>query len=190
MAENSSNGTTASKTQAKRATTEAKKSAAKTAKATKKAATKTAVAEKNQAQVLIESAVDFPVGAVLSVSDKVSEIVEPWTSRTKAEKELKSYRRKIEKAAKRTERRGTTARKRATTEARKTRKAGRARRPQTAEDRDLDRDLDLQDRSHRSRAPGQAGLRAALRDPLDPPRHPQYQGRPLPGGLFRAGVSR
>jgi hypothetical protein len=123
MAENSSNGTTASKTQSKRATTEAKKSAAKTAKATKKAATKTAVAEKNQAQVLIESAVDLPVGAVLSVSDKVSEIVEPWTSRTKAEKELKAYRRKIEKAAKRTERRGTTARKRATTEARKTRKA-------------------------------------------------------------------
>jgi F0F1-type ATP synthase membrane subunit b/b' len=60
---------------------------------------------------------------VLSVSDKVGEIVEPWTSRTKAEKELKAYRRKIEKAAKRTERRGTTARKRATTEARKTRKA-------------------------------------------------------------------
>ena len=88
MAENSSNGTTSSKTQAKRATTEAKKSAAKTAKATKKAATKTAVAEKNQAQVLIESVVDLPVGAVLSVSDKVSEIVEPWTSRTKAEKEL------------------------------------------------------------------------------------------------------
>jgi F0F1-type ATP synthase membrane subunit b/b' len=123
MAENSSNGTTASKTQAKRATTEAKKSAAKTAKATKKAATKTAVAEKNQAQVLIESVVDFPVGAVLSVSDRVGEIVEPWTSRDKAEKELKAYRRKIEKAAKRTERRGTTARKRATTEARKTRKA-------------------------------------------------------------------
>src|SRR6201996_3270174 len=123
MATQSSNGTSKSKTEAKRATTEAKKSAAKTASATKKAAAKTAVAEKNQAQVLIESAVDFPVGAVLSVSDRVGDIVEPWTSRAKAEKELKAYRRKIEKAAKRTEKRGTTARRRATTEARKTRKA-------------------------------------------------------------------
>jgi hypothetical protein len=118
----SSNGTSKSKTQAKRATTEAKKSAAKTASATKKAATKTAIAEKNQAQVLIESAVDFPVGIVLSMSDTLGDIVDPWTSRTKAEKELKSFRRQIEKAAKRTEKRGTTARKRATTEARKTRK--------------------------------------------------------------------
>ena len=94
----------------------------KTAKATKKAATKTAVAEKNQAQTIIETAVDFPVGIVLSASDRIGDIVDPWTSRTKAEKELKSYRRQIEKAAKRTEKRGTTARKRATTEARKTRK--------------------------------------------------------------------
>ncbi|MFT3864083.1 MAG: hypothetical protein QM729_07415 [Solirubrobacterales bacterium] len=121
MAEQSSSNGTTSKTEAKRATTEAKKSAAKTASTTKKAATKTAVAEKNQAQAIIETAVDLPVGAVLSVSDKVSEIVEPWSTRAKAEKELKSYRRKIEKAAKRTERRGTTARKKATTEARKTR---------------------------------------------------------------------
>lgn len=120
--ENTSNGTNKSKTEAKRATTEAKKSAAKTADATKKAATKTAVAEKSQAQALLESAVDLPVGAVLSVGDRIGDIVDPWTSRTKAERELKSYRRQIGKAAKRTERRGTTARKRATTEARKTRK--------------------------------------------------------------------
>src|ERR1700760_613702 len=102
MATQSSNGTTKSKTQAKRATTEAKKSAAKTASATKKAATKTAVAEKNQAQTIIETAVDFPVGVVLSASDRLNDIVEPWTSRDKAEKELKAYRSKIEKAAKRT----------------------------------------------------------------------------------------
>ena len=70
---------------------------------------------------MLETAVDFPVGIVLSASDRLGDIVEPWTSRTKAEKELKAYRRQIEKAAKRTERRGTTARKRATTEARKTR---------------------------------------------------------------------
>ncbi len=34
------------------------------------------------------------------MSDKLGEIVEPWTARTKAEKQLKSYRRQIEKAAK------------------------------------------------------------------------------------------
>jgi N-acetylmuramoyl-L-alanine amidase CwlA len=122
MAEQSSNGTT-SKTQAKRATTEAKKSAAKTSSATKKAVTKTAVAEKNQAQAILETAVDFPVGVVLSASDKLGEIVEPWTARTKAEKQLRSYRRQLEKAAKKTEKRGTSARRKATTEARKTRKA-------------------------------------------------------------------
>ena len=121
MAEQSSNNSSKSKTEAKKATTEAKKSVAKSASATKKAATKTAVAEKNQAQVILETAVDFPVGAVLSVGDKLGEIVEPWTARAKAEKQLKSYRRQIEKAAKRTERRGAGARKRATTEARKTR---------------------------------------------------------------------
>jgi hypothetical protein len=121
MADSTSTNSTKSKSQAKRATTEAKKSAAKTARTTKRAATKTAVAEKNGAQAIIETAVDFPVGVVLSASDRVSDLVEPWTSRSKAEKELKSFRRQIERAAKRTERRGTTARKKATTEARRTR---------------------------------------------------------------------
>ena len=79
-----------SKTQAKRATTEAKKSAAETAKATKRAAAKTAVAEKNQVQTVAETAVDLPVGVVLSVSDRVTDLVEPWTGRTSAEKQLKS----------------------------------------------------------------------------------------------------
>lgn len=106
-----------SKTQAKRATTEAKKSAAKTAKATKRAA----AAEKNQVQTVVEAAVDFPVGAVLSVSDRVSDLVEPWTDRSKAERQIKSYRSNLRKSLKRTERRGSTARRKAITEARKTR---------------------------------------------------------------------
>jgi len=120
MAESKSNGSK-SKTQAKRATTEAKKSAAKTAKASKRAATKTAAAEKNQVQTVVESAVDFPVGAVLAVSDRVSDLVEPWTDRSKAERQIKSYRSNLRKSLKRTERRGTTARRKAITEARKTR---------------------------------------------------------------------
>ena len=63
MASDTSSNSSKSKSQAKRATTEAKKSASKTASATKKAAAKTAVAEKNQAQVILETAVDLPVGA-------------------------------------------------------------------------------------------------------------------------------
>lgn len=110
------------KTQAKRATTEAKKSAAKTASASKRAATKAAAAEGNQVRSVLETAVDVPVGAVLSVSDRVSELVEPWTDRSKAERQIKSYRTNLRKSLKRTERRGSTARRKAITEARKTRK--------------------------------------------------------------------
>jgi hypothetical protein len=120
MAEAKRNGSK-SKTQAKRATTEAKKSAAKTATASKRAATKTAVAEKNQVQAVVESAVDVPVGAVLTVSDRISELVEPWTDRSKAERQIKNYRSSLRKSLKRTERRGSTARRQAITEARKTR---------------------------------------------------------------------
>ena len=68
-----------------------------------------------------ETAVDLPVGAVLSVTDRVTELVEPFTGRTSAEKQLKSYRTELRRTLKRTERRGTTARRKATTEARKTR---------------------------------------------------------------------
>jgi F0F1-type ATP synthase membrane subunit b/b' len=120
MAESKSNGSK-SKTQAKRATTEAKKSAVKTAKASKRAATKTAAAEKSQVQSVVQTAVDVPVGAVLSVSDRVGELVEPWTDRSKAERQIKNYRSNLRKSLKRTERRGSTARRKAITEARKTR---------------------------------------------------------------------
>lgn len=113
--------TTKSKTQAKRATTEAKKSASATASTTKRAATKTAVAQKNQAQVVAETAVDLPVGVVLSVSDRLSDLVEPWTGRDAAEKQIKAYRTQLRKSLKRTERRGSSARRKATTEARRTR---------------------------------------------------------------------
>jgi hypothetical protein len=110
-----------SKAQAKRATTEAKKATASAAGASARATSKTAAAEKHQVQAVAEAAVDIPVGAVLSVSDRISDLVDPWTARGKAEKQLKSYRTQLRKTIKRTERRGTTARRRATTEARKTR---------------------------------------------------------------------
>jgi hypothetical protein len=121
MATQSSKNGSKEKTQAKRATTEAKKSASATAKAGKRAATQTVVAEKNQAQTVAETAVDFPVGIVLSVSDRVTDLVEPWTGRSSAEKQIRAYRTQLRKTMKRTERRGATARRKATTEARKTR---------------------------------------------------------------------
>lgn len=98
------------------ATTNGSKSSASKAKSTS-----TTSAEKRQTRSAAETAVDLPVGAVLSVTDRVTELLEPFSGRTAAEKQLKSYRTELRRRVKRTERRGTTARKRATTEARKTR---------------------------------------------------------------------
>lgn len=84
-------------------------------------AAKAPKSEKNQARAVAESAVDLPVGAVLVAGERISELVEPFTGRSAAEKQLKSYRTQLRKQVKRTERRGATARRRATTEARKTR---------------------------------------------------------------------
>lgn len=86
---------------------------------TKKAAP--APSRTEQARAAAESAVDLPVGVVLEVSDRVAELVEPFTARPAAEKQLKSYGTKLRRTVKRTERRGTSARRKATTEARKTR---------------------------------------------------------------------
>ena len=80
--------------------------------------TKAAPNQKKQART---SAVDLPVGAVLVASERLSELVEPFTGRTAAEKQLRSYRTQLRREVKRTERRGATARRRATTEVRKTR---------------------------------------------------------------------
>lgn len=100
--------------------------ATKSTKSSSKAkpkATKTAPAPSRaeQARSAAERAVDLPVGAVLEVSDRVAELVEPFTARSAAEKQLKSYGTRLRRTVKRTERRGTTARRKATTEAKKTR---------------------------------------------------------------------
>jgi F0F1-type ATP synthase membrane subunit b/b' len=90
-------------------------------KAKAAAQAKPAQAEKSEARVRAERAVDLPVGAVLTVTDRVAELVEPFTGRSSAGKQLKSYRAELRRHVKRTERRGATARRKATTEARKTR---------------------------------------------------------------------
>jgi hypothetical protein len=72
-----------------------------------------------QARAAAESAVDVPVGAVLEVSDRVSELVEPFTARAAAQKQLKSYGTQLRRTVKRSERRGARVRRKATSEARK-----------------------------------------------------------------------
>jgi len=91
------------------------------AKQAKSGAKQVVNAEKNQAQVVAEAAVDIPVGAVLRVTDRVGELVEPFTDRSSAERKVKAYRSELRRTLKRTERRGTSARRKATTEAKKTR---------------------------------------------------------------------
>jgi hypothetical protein len=99
--------------------------ATKTAKSNPKAKAETTTAPApsrvEQARSVAESAVDLPVGAVLEVSDRVSELVEPFNGRTAAERQLRSYSTRLRRTVKRTERRGASARRKATTEARKTR---------------------------------------------------------------------
>jgi hypothetical protein len=90
-------------------------------KAQAKTASAPAPTRADQARSVAESAVDLPVGAVLEVSDRVSELVDPFSGRSAAEKQLKSYGTRLRRSVKRTERRGASARRKATTEARKTR---------------------------------------------------------------------
>lgn len=75
-----------------------------------------------QARSAAESAVDVPVGAVLEATDRVVELVEPFTGREAARKQLRSYGTQLRRTVKRSERRGAGVRRKATGEARKTRK--------------------------------------------------------------------
>jgi hypothetical protein len=97
------------------------KTAAKAKARTKTTAASAQASRTDQARSTVETVVDLPVGVVLEVSDRLADLVEPFTDRTAAEKQLKSYRTQLRRTVKRTERRGTTARRKATTEARKTR---------------------------------------------------------------------
>jgi hypothetical protein len=115
MAATGSNGKS-TKTQAKRTATNAKRTAKSTGRTAKSAAPET-----NQVQLVAQAAVDLPVGVVLNVTDRVTDLVEPWTDRSGAEKKIKAYRTQLRRSLKRAERRGATARRKATTEAKKTR---------------------------------------------------------------------
>jgi hypothetical protein len=104
--------------------TQSKSTKAKTttsSKASANGAVDTSSSPAERAKSVAEAAVDLPVGAGLEVTDRVTDLVEPFTGRETAEKKLKSYRTSLRRSAKRTERRGTSARRKATSEARKTR---------------------------------------------------------------------
>lgn len=74
---------------------------------------------RERARSVAGTAVDLPVGAVLEATDRFAELVEPFTGRSTAGKQLKSYRTRLRRGVKRTERRGATARRRAAQEARR-----------------------------------------------------------------------
>src|SRR5688572_27772202 len=68
-----------------------------------------------------ERSVDVPVGVALTVRDRVTEVVEPWTTSTAREKELKSLRTQVTRELNKFERRGGQARRKATQRVRQTR---------------------------------------------------------------------
>lgn len=101
-----------SKSEAKATT---RKSEAKATTRAKAAAPrpKGAAPRAERARAAAASAVDVPVGAVLEASDRVVELVEPFTTRAAAERRLKSYRTQLRRSVKRSERRGSGVRRRA-----------------------------------------------------------------------------
>jgi F0F1-type ATP synthase membrane subunit b/b' len=138
------------------------------AKQAKSGAKQVAKAEKNQAQVVAEAAVDFPVGAVLSVTGRVTELVEPFTGRTSAEKKIKAYRSELRRTLKRTERRGSSARRKATSEAKRTRNRveREARRRQRKVETTLKRNRDEVEQRVRKTLEGQTSRAQELVDQL------------------------
>jgi hypothetical protein len=68
-----------------------------------------------------ERAVDVPVGAALTIRDRVEDAIEPWTTETTRDKELKSLRTQVTRELNKFERRGGQARRRASQRVRSTR---------------------------------------------------------------------
>lgn len=99
--------------------TQTKKAASSNGKA--KAAPKRAARKASGPRAAATRAVDVPVGAALELSDRVVELVGPFTDRAAARKQLKSYRTRVTRSVKRSERRGASVRRKATGEAKRNR---------------------------------------------------------------------
>jgi hypothetical protein len=102
---------------ARRRTAAASRSARAAATQRVSAETKQAESVLTQVSGVAESALLVPVGAALEVRDRLVGAVQPWTTRTSAERELGRVRRDV----RRFERRGTVARNRVVRELRKRR---------------------------------------------------------------------
>jgi hypothetical protein len=75
----------------------------------------------NYARHTAERSVDVPVGAALTAAERVTDIVEPFTARQTANRELSGIRTRVERELNRFERRGAGARRKARTRVRQTR---------------------------------------------------------------------
>ena len=96
----------------------------KTTARPKTTATRTAQTETGPVQVVRQSAeraLDVPVGAALLARERVTDALEPWTSTSGRQRELKSLRTQVTRELNKSERRGGQARRKATQRARSTR---------------------------------------------------------------------
>jgi hypothetical protein len=84
-------------------------------------AQETANGTADQTRQAVETAVDLPVGAALTVKDRVDKLTRPWRNVDTATDEVKSLRTRVERELSKVERRGGTARRKATQRARRTR---------------------------------------------------------------------
>lgn len=114
------NGTTTSTTQRKSAPRTTKTSRTDAQKI-REGLTKVRNGSVSYARQTAERSVDVPVGAVLTVADRLNEVVEPFTKRETAQRELKSFRTQVERELNKLERRGAQSRRKVRTRARQNR---------------------------------------------------------------------
>jgi prefoldin subunit 5 len=114
------NGSTTSTTQRKTAPRTTKTSRTDAQKI-REGLTKVRNGSVSYARQTAERSLDVPVGAVLSVADRLNEVVEPFTKRQTAERELKSFRTQVERELNKLERRGAQSRRKVRTRARQNR---------------------------------------------------------------------
>jgi hypothetical protein len=115
------NGSTTNTTQRKTAPRTARSTGRTDAQKIREGLTKVRNGSASYARQTAERSVDVPVGVVLTVADRLNEVVEPFTKRETAERELKSFRAQVERELNKFERRGATSRRKARTRARQTR---------------------------------------------------------------------
>lgn len=73
------------------------------------------------AREAVETVVDVPVGAALSVAERVNDTVKPYRTRTSAEREVRKLRTQLQRDLNRAERKGGTARRKVTQRAKRQR---------------------------------------------------------------------